>query len=76
MNGSAPDFGVMNETAKTIHPYELDIGHAPKSDVLYQWAIRKSGKIFQRSDRTFPSEAEARRKGTETIERLLSGFDR
>ena len=66
----------MNEAAKTTHPYELDIGPAPKSDVLFQWAIRKAGKIYQRSDRTFPSEAEARRKGNETIERLLSGFDR
>ncbi len=66
----------MDDTAKTTHPYELDIGLAPKSDALFQWAIRKGGKIYQRSDRTFPSEAEARRKGTETIERLLSGFDR
>lgn len=66
----------MNDMEKSIHPYELDIGLTPKSDVLFQWAIRKNGKIFQRSDRTFPSEAEARRKGTETIERLLSGYDR
>ena len=68
--------GCMNDTIPSTHPYSLDVGPAPKPEAFFQWTIRKSGKVFQRSDRSFPSEAEARKKGAETIERILTGWDR
>ncbi|GEP00167.1 MULTISPECIES: hypothetical protein [Methylobacterium] len=59
-----------NET----HPYTLEI-IPPKADGgSYQWAIRKHGKLAQRSDRNHHSEAKARENGMAQIEKLLSGF--
>lgn len=56
------------------HPYTLEIV-PPKADGgSYQWAIRKHGKLMQRSDRSLPSEAKARESGMAQIEKLLSGF--
>jgi hypothetical protein len=42
---------------------------------IWQWAIRKHGKLIQRSDRDHPSEAKARSQGMETIEKLVQGSD-
>jgi hypothetical protein len=42
----------------------------------YNWAIRKHGKLAQRSDRSYPSEAKAQAAGLATAEKLLSGSDR
>lgn len=54
------------------HPYTLEI-LPPKADGgSYQWAIRKHGKMMQRSDRNYYSEAKARETGMAQIEKLLS----
>jgi len=64
----------MIETDSKIHPYSLEI-LPPKADgASYQWAIRKNGKLAQRSDRSLHSEAKARENGMAQIEKLLSGF--
>jgi hypothetical protein len=63
----------MSDTSTNIHPYSLEI-IPPKADGgSYQWAIRKNGKLTQRSDRSLPSEAKARESGLGQIEKLLSG---
>ena len=60
----------VNET----HTYTLEI-IPPKADGgSYQWAIRKHGKLAQRSNRNHHSEAKARENGMAQIEKLLSGF--
>jgi len=41
----------------------------------WQWAIRKHGKLIQRSDRAQPSEAKAWAQEQATIEKLLHGGD-
>lgn len=65
----------MSETETNTHPYTLEIV-PPKADgATYQWAIRKNGKLTQRSDRSLPSEAKARASGMAQIEKLLTGGD-
>lgn len=64
------------DTITNTHPYALDVGPARDSVTFFQWTIRKHGRVFQRSDRTYPSEAEALKRGTQTIERLLTDHGR
>ncbi|MCJ2039087.1 hypothetical protein MKK55_08995 [Methylobacterium sp. J-059] len=63
----------MSETATNIHPYSLEIVPPKAEGGSYQWAIRKNGKLMQRSDRSHPSEAKARENGLSQVEKLLSG---
>jgi len=64
----------MSETETNIHPYSLEIVPPKSEGGSYQWAIRKNGKLAQRSDRSLHSEAKARENGMAQIEKLLSGF--
>jgi len=65
----------MNDTISTA-PYSLDVTPSPNSDGTFRWTIRKDGSLFQRSDRGYRSENDARKNGLETIERLLTDFGR
>ena len=56
------------------HPYTLEILPPKAEGDAYHWAIRKHGKLAQRSDRKHHSEAKARENGMAQIEKLLSGF--
>jgi hypothetical protein len=57
----------------TSYPYTLEVEPNPRAKDTWQWAIRKHGKLVQRSDRAKPSEAKARAQGTEQIEKLIHG---
>ena len=60
-------------TETSTYPYTLEI-LAPRTEgASYQWAIRKAGKLVQRSDRSLPTEAKARENGLSQVEKLLSG---
>ena len=61
----------MSEPA--IYPYGLLIIPPKSKGGSYQWAIQMHGKLVQRSDRNFPSEAKARAHAMEQIDKLLSG---
>ena len=50
----------------TILPNQMLSGH-------FDWAIRKHGKLAERSDRPHPSEQSARKSGEEALERQLKG---
>lgn len=63
----------MTDTITNTHPYTLEILPPKAEGSSYQWAIRKSGKLVQRSDRSLESEAKARSNGMAQIEKLLSG---
>ena len=65
----------MSNTATSTFPYTLEIEPPKSPGGSYQWAIRKNGKLAQRSDRSHPTEAKARENGLAQIERLLSGTD-
>lgn len=55
------------------HPYTLEIISPKEAGGVYQWAIRKNGKMAERSDRDHRTEARAREHGMAQIEKLLSG---
>jgi hypothetical protein len=55
------------------HPYTLELSPSPKGDGSVGWAIRKHGKLLERSDRTYRSEQEALKSGQEAVERALKG---
>lgn len=61
----------MSETA--TYPYTFEIIPPKSEGGSYQWAIRKNGKLMQRSDRSLSSEAKAREHALAEIEKLLSG---
>ncbi|MER2264119.1 hypothetical protein [Methylobacterium oxalidis] len=63
----------MTDTMPNTHPYTLKVLPPKAEGASYQWAIRRSGKLVQRSDRTLTSEAKARESGLAQIEKLLSG---
>jgi hypothetical protein len=55
------------------HPYTLQITPSPKGDGSFGWAIRKHGKMLERSDRVFRSEQDAMKNGQEALERAFKG---
>jgi hypothetical protein len=55
------------------HPYTLELSPSPKGDGSAGWAIRKHGKMLERSDRLYRTEQEALKSGQEAVERTLSG---
>ena len=63
------------QTQTSIHPYSLEIIEPKAEGGSYQWAIRKHGKLVQRSDRSMPTEAKAHAGGMAQIEKLLHGGD-
>ena len=55
------------------HPYTLEITPSLKGDGSIGWAIRKNGKLLERSDRVFRSEHDALKNGRDALERLFTG---
>jgi hypothetical protein len=55
------------------HPYTLEITPSPKGDGTLGWAIRKHGKLLERSDRVFRAEQDAMKNGQEALERVFKG---
>jgi hypothetical protein len=53
------------------HPYTLEVQPGASAGT-FQWIIRRSGKLIQRSDRVQRTEAGARADGEKAIERLFS----
>ena len=54
------------------HPYAIEVAPLTKPEGQFGWAIRRSGKLIQRSDRPYTSEAKAHEKALEAIERDMS----
>jgi hypothetical protein len=44
---------------KVPHPYSIDVSPLAKPEDHFQWAIRKSGKLSERSDRPHRSVVHA-----------------
>ena len=63
----------MSNTATSTFPYTLEIEPPKSPGGSFQWAIRKNGKLVQRSDLHHPTEVKARENGFAQIEKLLSG---
>lgn len=61
-----------------LPPYALEI-LSPDSPGCgsgsWRWAIRRNGRVYQRSDRSYPTEAKARSDGAAMLDRVRSGAD-
>jgi hypothetical protein len=53
------------------HPYTLEVHPGPMTGTVH-WAIRRDGKLVQRSDKIHRSEADARKCGLRQIERQFA----
>ena len=53
------------------HPYSIEVSSLAKPEGHFQWAIRRSGKLIERSDRPYRSEAKAHDSAMEAIERAM-----
>jgi hypothetical protein len=53
------------------HPYSIEVTPLAKPEGHFQWAIRRSGKLVERSDRPHRSEAKARESALDAIERAM-----
>lgn len=55
------------------HPYTFELVPSKREAGGYHWAIRKNGKLVQRSDSPLPTEAKARGQALAMIGRLRVG---
>ena len=60
----------MNDDNAT-YPYTLIISPSERTAGQFDWAIRRHGKLVERSDRLYPSERSARESGQAALERQL-----
>lgn len=54
------------------HPFSLEVKGSDRKPGMFEWTIRRDGKLIQRSDRLQRSEDDARKDGFKAIERQLS----
>ena len=71
IDGMMRDMSAPNQAEPNTYPYVLQIVPPASEGGSYHWAIRKHGKLHQRSDRKHPTEAKARTHGEAEIERLI-----
>ncbi len=53
------------------HPYTLEVSPCVSPAGHFAWAIRRYGKLLERSDRPHHSERSARQRGEEALERQI-----
>lgn len=54
------------------HPYAIEVSPATKPAGHFQWALRRSGKLVERSDRTYESEVKAHSAALAALEREMT----
>lgn len=59
-------------TINKHHPYVLDVRASERKPGTFEWSIRKSGKLIQRSDRMHRTEADALKDGEKAVESQFS----
>ena len=64
-----PQSGMSDDNA--TYPYTLTISPSERTAGHFEWAIRRHGKLVERSDRPYPSERSARESGQAALERQL-----
>ena len=64
-----PQSGMSSDNA--TYPYTLTILPCDKLAGHFEWAIRRHGKLVQRSDRPHPSERSAQKRGEAALERQV-----
>jgi hypothetical protein len=61
-------------TTEVPHPYSITVEPLKEPEGHSGWALRKHGKLTERSDRSFLSEAKAFESALKAIEREQIGF--
>lgn len=61
-------------TNEVPHPYSITVEPLTKPEGYFGWALRKHGKLTERSDRSFPTEAKAYENALKALEREQTGF--
>jgi len=61
-------------TNEVPHPYSITVEPLKKPEGHFEWALRKHGKLTERSDRSFPTEAKAFENALRAIEKDQTGF--
>ena len=51
------------------HPYSIEVEPLTKPEGHFGWALRRSGKLIERSDRAYRSEEKAREAALEAADR-------
>ncbi len=64
-----PYMRLMTDTTST--PYTIEISPISKPAGQFQWAIRRNGKLVERSDRPHPTEAKAEASALAAVERSM-----
>ena len=64
-----PQSGMSDNNA--TYPYTLTILPIERLTGHFEWAIRRHGKLVERSDRPYPSERSAQESGQAALERQL-----
>lgn len=59
--------------ADPLYPFTFELVPSNREAGGYHWAIRKYGKLVQRSDTALPTESKARIQALAMIERLRVG---
>ena len=65
--------GSTMKEADPLHPFTFELVPSNRAAGGYHWAIRKHGKLVQRSDNPLSTEAKARAQALAMIERLRVG---
>ncbi len=55
----------------TSTPFTIEISPITKPAGQFQWAIRRNGKLIERSDRPHPTEAKAEASALAAVERSM-----
>lgn len=69
-----PTWYTVGITNDVPHPYSIAVEPLKKPEGQFGWAIRKHGKLTERSDRTFTSEAKAFDNAMNAVERNVTGY--
>ena len=69
IGGFMPRSGMSDD--KPTYPYTLTIAPSERTAGHFDWAIRRHGKLIERSDRSYPSERSAQESGQTALERQL-----
>ena len=58
-------------TENTFHPFTIEVAPLPGSKGKFGWAIRKNGKLLERSDRPHDNEDKAYASALSAVERAF-----
>ena len=59
-------------TDAQTYPYQLEVRASARKPGMFEWALRKGGKLTQRGDQMYRTEDDARKAGMKAVERNIA----